>query len=830
MQQVSEAQLHYYSITMHRLLTFFAVWLLAHAAVFAGDEVPTQTIKGRVLDIASHKPIAAAKLTVIAEGKRISALSDAQGNYRLERVPVGRQAVNCIADGYDPYISPSIILTSAKEFELNIELEEMFGGMLDPTQAVKGPDKTFKEHEKAADAGKDEKPYETATVEILATRSKDKPVNEFSLIGARSFTTEQVQRYPNTFNDPGRMAMAYPGVEQLASDAADILVRGNSPMGVSWRLEGVEIFAPNHFSRPGTSGGGISIFSLSLLGTSDFVMGGFAPEYGNTTAGVFDMHFREGNKNQQEYTFRAGIIGLDLATEGPIRRGKSSYLANYRYSTLGILDRAGFHLTDPNTRNEFQDLSYNVVTDIGKKGKLTFFGLGGYSHSWNPREGEPAKWTTRGDRMASNSQTFAATMGASYTHTLDDKSYVYVVLSGTGSLNHDTEDTVNTALQPYETLTEIYQTIRYTAYAAYNRKISTRLTLKTGLYGNLLMYNYVRNFWDFNNLVRQYQFDSKGATQSWQPYAQMHFRANGKLTFVGGFNVQHLALNKTTEFDPRLSAEYKLTLRQTVSLSVGKYSQMLPLGDYFYRLRDAANRPYYPNMSLEMLKSIQGGLAYSMVFPGDFRVRAESYYQYYYRVPVNTKPNDTYTLLNRRWNYTRDVLENSGTWTNKGVELTVDKFFSKTYFFLAGVSLFNSTYTNREGKVFEGNFNRRYSFKFMANKEIPLGNAAIELGLRSIYAGGFPDTPFSVDAQGNVQRDYFNDYNATHLPAFWRIDTRFALRWSLDKADHVIALDIQNVTNHQNAMQITDFDAVNRKQLYYRNSGFAPILSYVLNF
>jgi hypothetical protein len=200
-------------------------------------------------------------------------------------------------------------------------------------------------------------------------------------------------------------------------------------------------------------------------------------------------------------------------------------------------------------------------------------------------------------------------------------------------------------------------------------------------------------------------------------------------------------------------------------------------------------------------------------------------------VPVNVVANNTYTLLNRRWGYSRDILENTGTATNKGVDLTVEKFFSKAYFFLAGVSLYSSTYTNKEGHVFTGNFNRRYALKLMANKEFSLKKSGvIETGFRAIYAGGFPDTPFKINAQGAVERDYFHDYNAAYLPAFWRIDIRAAYRWSLQRVDHVIALDIQNVTNRRNATQITDFNAATQQQIYSTNSGFVPVISYVLNF
>ena len=50
----------------------------------------------------------------------------------------------------------------------------------------------------------------------------------------------------------------------------EISIRGNSPKGLLWRLEGVEIPVPNHFNIEGLYAGNVSILSNNLLGTSDF--------------------------------------------------------------------------------------------------------------------------------------------------------------------------------------------------------------------------------------------------------------------------------------------------------------------------------------------------------------------------------------------------------------------------------------------------------------------------------------------------------------------------------------------------------------------------------
>src|SRR6185503_5048402 len=130
----------------------------------------------------------------------------------------------------------------------------------------------------------------TETVVVVTAGSKkNRPVNDMSVVSARAFTVEETQKYAAAVNDPLRMVTGFAGVAAVDDGGNDIVIRGNSPAGLLWRMEGVDIPNPNHFSEAGSSGGGISILSAQLLSNSDFVTGAFAPEYGNALSGVFDL-------------------------------------------------------------------------------------------------------------------------------------------------------------------------------------------------------------------------------------------------------------------------------------------------------------------------------------------------------------------------------------------------------------------------------------------------------------------------------------------------------------------------------------------------------------
>ena len=79
-------------------------------------------------------------------------------------------------------------------------------------------------------------------------------INKMATVSARTFSVEETKRYAGSIDDPARMASSYAGVGVVDGNN-DLVIRGNSPRGMLWRMEGLEIPNPNHFSSQGASGG-----------------------------------------------------------------------------------------------------------------------------------------------------------------------------------------------------------------------------------------------------------------------------------------------------------------------------------------------------------------------------------------------------------------------------------------------------------------------------------------------------------------------------------------------------------------------------------------------
>jgi hypothetical protein len=266
-----------------------------------------------------------------------------------------------------------------------------------------------------------------------------------SAISSRTFSIEETQRYAGVRNDVARMAINYAGVAAGNDATNEIIIRGNSPNGLLWQLEGVEISNPNHFGFMGNTGGPVGMLNNNTLSNSDFLTGAFAAEYGNAISGVFDLRMREGNHDKHEFLGQVGFNGFELGAEGPLsKKANASYLLNYRYSTLGLLKLLGISFGTGTAIPQYQDISFKVTSQLGK-GKVSLFGLAGISaidllYSEMDSLEEDNFYANEGlDIYSSNRQ---GVVGFNYFRRLSEKTYAEITLSADALQNKSRIDTV----------------------------------------------------------------------------------------------------------------------------------------------------------------------------------------------------------------------------------------------------------------------------------------------------------------------------------------------------------------------------------------------------
>lgn len=777
----------------------YIVFFFLFSCLAATAQIPVQTIRGKIIDRDSHKPLVGASVSTTGGEKKWSAVSDAEGLFVLRNVPVGRIKIQCSYIGYAPYTTGDIIVNAARETELTIEMDE----------------------ERKMQQG----------VTIIATRNPEAPVNKFALVSGRSFSPEETQRFAASGNDPSRMALGFPGVQANSDVNNDIIIRGNNPVGMQWRLEGVDIVNPNHFARKGSSGGGITIFSLSMLDNSDFLTGAMPAEYGDVLSGVFDMHLRKGNDQKTEYTLKAGLIGLDFSTEGPIEKGRSSYLVNYRYSTLSLLGAIGLNLVGARLRDNFQDLSFNLAfSNKNKKSQWNVWGIGGYSKETEVPVKDTLNWKQYDDYAIYDFQTKTGAIGIGNTLTLSDKSFLHSSLVLMGQRITYVDDTLTTKQVAATVNNELYDNDRLTFATAFNHKFSALANIKTGFYVNDIIYQFKRNTLNFNTLQNQTIINGAGNTWLLQPYAQMSIKPGVKWTINPGVHVMHFALNNKTTLDPRLSVQYKINNRQSISVAYGLHSKILPMGYYFF---NGPPNNIYPNYNLDMIRANHYILAFDQLLKKGWRLHAELYYQRLFHVPIVNDSSRTFWMLNEIEGYASEALVSKGKGANKGIDLSLEKSFSKGIFMIATFSLYSSTYEALNGHTYNTRFNAGTAGSWTGAKEWTLkANRVFQAGWKVIYNGGFRVTPLAAVQSGNREpvEDESMPYTQKIDPLF-RVDGRLQLR--KDKAKHSwqLALDIQNLSDKKNVDPLSRrYDPSVNRWVYNAESGIVPVLSYQIDF
>lgn len=758
-----------------------------------------QTIRGTVLDAETKQPLIGAAVFVQLD-EMIGATTDMNGRFKLENVPVGRIEVKCTYIGYEPWSSGLITLTSGKEMTLNITMEESV---------------EMKEE-----------------VKVVATQD-GRTVNEMMTVSSRSFSIKETQRFAGSINDPGRVALNVPGVTAAQDNDNDVIVRGNSAAGILWRLEGIDVPNLNHFSRPGSSGGGITALSPHVMGNTDFSTGAFPAEYGNAFSGVFDISFRNGNTDRHEFMVRAGILGINAGAEGPMSKEDdgSSYLFNYRYSTLGILGAMGLYVVDENTNNTYQDLSFKIQLPNTKKSRISLFGIGGLSEEVGIVKKDTAEWEEYVHRFKTTLKTNLGVVGVSWTQLLDEKSYLKTVAAFTYNDVLDGDDTLDFNINLHPVRKTHFNNTRVVLHTFYNRKLSSRISLRAGIHAdeNFYSFNESKYIDSLNQTVTL--IDGSGNTTTLQPYVQAKYRPTATTTLVGGVHATYLRLNNTYSIEPRLSITQKVGESSVFSFGYGLHGQYLPLGSYFTRYTRPDNSVYYPNLDLKMVQSHHFVLSYELSFLRHYKCKIEPYFQYLYNLPVSADPNSTYMVLNERSGYAKDSLVNKGTGMNYGVDVSIQRYYAKHWFFVANGSVFRSTYTPLNGKTYSGAYDSRFTVSVMGGYEFQFKNSALEVGFRIGYMGGFRYTPIDLQASTEAREAISIDsvaYTQTYRNYF-RPDLRVSYRQNKPKYSWTISLDLGNIVDYKNILR-QYYDKQKNELAYKYQMGFIPVLAFQVDF
>lgn len=772
-----------------------------------------QTIKGTITDKESKIPLVGVSVSVIDVEPVQGTVTNTEGEFIIKDVSVGKHTIQLSYLGYNSVTMQGVLVTSAKEVILNVEMEESANKL-----------------------------------DEVVIKDRREHINEMALISTRTFDVQETERYAGSRADPARMASNFAGVVGADDSRNDIVIRGNSPQGVLWRLEDIDIPNPNHFAVSGTSGGPVTILNNKTLANSDFFTGAFPSEYGNSTAGVFDLKMRNGNTDRYEVTGQLGFLGTELAAEGPIsRKQKSSFLFTYRYSTLKLFEGLNIKI-GTNSVPSYQDGAMKLNFPMGKKANLSFFGIGGTSKIdlivSNLTE-QPEELYGESDRDQYFS-TNTGVLGTSFSYIINSTTYSKITIAQTATDVRATHDKVFRA--PDFSVDSLKYILGYrfltnatVAHWYLNKKLNSRNTLKGGIIANYYNLDLVDSSRQYPPTLQtwQHRLNYQGNTTLLQAYLQYKYRPSDAITITAGLHGQYLTHNGSKALEPRVGLRYTATSNNIFTIGYGLHSQLQPLYQYFTALpQNSVNAMH--NYNVDFTRSHHSVAGFEHIFSRVLRLRSEVYYQYLYNVPIEQRMGSSFSGLNQGSNFSRlfpDTLVNAGTGYNYGLELTIEKSFSDNYYIMLSGAVFDSKAKGNDGVYRNTDYNSHFAANLLTGYEYKLGkNSVLLTGLKITYAGGRRYSPPDV-AASNIEGDLIvidSLRNTLQFKNYFRADIKLGVRINRKKVTHEIAIDLVNIMNTKNILSNTyNYDLASQGQYPFVTQyqlGFLPLFYYRVDF
>jgi hypothetical protein len=676
----------------------------------------TQTVRGQVCDVASGEPMIGVTITVENErssesrqtllngrvatfedevnGTTMGAVSDIDGNFVINNVPVGRHSVRATYIGYEPVLLKEQLVTSGKELVLSLKMTERIS--------------------------------ELSEVVVKPRVNKQVPLNEMAQVGARMFSVEEATRYAGGMADPARTASMFAGVA-TGGATNGISIHGNSPQMLQWRVEGVEVNNPNHFAEITEAGGGIfTSLNGTVLANSDFMTGAMPAEYGNALSGAFDMKMRAGNNAKYEHAIQVGTLGVDFASEGPLgKNSKASYLVNYRYSFLEIAKKLHAINMEKETL-DYQDLSFKFHIPTTKAGTFDVW-FTGLIDNYRNDVPDPSEWETLWDSNDSWSRQRNWAGGLTHTYRYSSVGMLTSRIAYTGNyqkLGMNDYDEQMTQMPGCLGRNLSWNVI---ISAEQKHKFSSRYTMQNGFEHRHMDFS---TWFDFvqeigGPLYRVYESD--GNTGLTRFYTNHKIALSQRLSMVAGINTMWFNLNNQFLVEPRVSVQYKTSPSSTLSIAYALNSRKESTDTYFVMLPD--DKLYVgkdlqsptPNKDLGLTRSHHISASFAQRLGENAMLKIEPYWQWLFDVPVER--GTAYSVINHNLFYQDRALVNEGAGRNYGIDLTLEHYLKDGLYGMFTATLYKSEYRDAQGEWHHSRHDHGWITNILGGKEWMVGKS-----------------------------------------------------------------------------------------------------------
>lgn len=705
--------------------------------ICGGVSMQAQTVRGTVTDAISGEKLIGATVKVVETGT--GSVVDLDGNFRIDIPQSGRYTLETSYVGYESNVMKEVLVAGVKEVVIDIQLRE--------------------------------NNTELTEVVVRPRVNKEATVNPAVLTGGVMLSMEEASRFAGGYNDPARLVMSFAGISGEA-DGSGLSIHGNAPERMQYRIEGVEVFTPNHFNDTWNAGYGlVSALNSNVIGNSDFFTSTFNANYNNALSGVFDVKMRTGNNAKYENILQIGTVSEELTLEGPIsHKSNSSYIVNYRYGFTSLVDKLNLIDTD-GAHVDFQDFSAKLMFPTKRAGTFSIFGLGFYDTTWDERvkleDTHSAYDASDNDvKLAQllagvshrihlgNKWTWRTTAAYNMQHLKNDIYYYGLERSAEGFISQPLayEEPERKYLFSIQKVNED----RLLFNTELSKQVTDRWLIQLGgEYSHRffnLAYKSVDQLYAPVSTMHEYT-KMKDDTGLANIFCQNLVRVSNYFSLSAGIAGNYFLLSKDFSVEPRASLKWDPDEKNSFSMGYGLHSMIEKLDAYFYRNADGN----LANKDLGLTKAHHLHATYVHKLNSNLTLRMNAYYEYGFDTPVGID-GSTYCVTNRYFFYTDEPLVNKGNTRNYGGDITLEHYMNRGFFGQTNFSLYKSEYRGVD-KVWRNQlYDRGFMFKILGGKEWMIGKNVLNVSAKYSIQGGLRYTPIDVEQmRANIAAGIIDD-------------------------------------------------------------------------
>ncbi|KOF02648.1 TonB-dependent receptor [Roseivirga seohaensis subsp. aquiponti] len=712
------------------------------------------TLQGYVYSAKDQQPLVGA--TVSLAETSLGAVTDANGFFKIEKVPTQTYKVEARFVGFQPQVKFNVIVRSAGNAELIFQLEEIQD--------------------------------ELGEVVVTASPFPSRIENPNSI---QNLSREEIATYPGGNNDIAKVVQSLPGVSGSVGFRNDIIIRGGAPSENVYYLDGVEIPNINHFATQGSAGGPVGLLNVSFIEDVTLSTSSFSAKYDNALSGVLQFNQRNGNSRNRNLNFRLGASEAALTFEGPLvlpkedEQAKTTFIISARRSYLQFL----FKLIDLPFLPDYWDYQYKVDHKIDDKNEISLIGVGSIDDfSVNIPDDITEEQRATLDQIAIIKQ-WTSTLGFSWKHKMNN-GFLRTTLSA-NVLNNDFvryQDNINeTGLLFSNNSRETEQKLRVEATKFLGEwSLSYGLNLQKSAYENTTFDN--DNGLSFNSEIDFFKYglfvQAAKAFFNNKLEASFGIRNDADSFTDNGFNnIAHLS--------PRLSLAYRLSEKFTLNAATGRYFKIPP----YTILGFQNNAGEFVNQDADYIQTDHYVLGLEYLPRLSTRFTIEGFYKRYSNYPVSIR--DGVSLANLGGDFEvfgSENISSIGKGRAYGAEFLYQQKLNKRFYGILAYTLFWSEYTDLNDSGYRpALWDNRHLLTFTGGYKL---NNNWELGIRNRFLGRAPFVPVDIEATEDSYPTIINDYDRLgneRLRAYNSLDVRIDKKWNYSKWSLNLFIEVTNL-------------------------------------